>query len=133
MTTLGIRTQLTEKKINSNKVLTDAKEVIKKTPLAFHIRGDWETTVTALSAFFSKGHPVSISKDGLGNNWVNDNVPSIETKHQINQSPSISSNTTTEVNPRDALSKVLKAEKEMQQDKSKEISGFALSQTVRTL
>lgn len=134
MATLGIRTQLTEKKINNSNVLKDAKEVIKKTPLAFHIRGDWETTMTALSDFFSKGHPVSISRDGLTDNWVNSNIPSLETRHQVKQSSSLSSNTTTEVNPNDAFSKVLKAEEEiMKQTASKDLSGFAFSQTSRTL
>ena len=134
MATLGIRTQLTEKKINISNVLKEAKEVIKKTPLAFHIRGDWETTMTALSDFFGKGHPVSISRDGLAENWVNSNIPSLETRYQVKQSPSISSTTTTEVNPNDAFSKVLRAEEEvMKQTPSKELSGFAFSQTSHTL
>ncbi len=74
-----IRENLVARKVKNNNHLQEAKEVIEKTPFKFCIRGDWNHTVTGLSEFFSKGHPISISKDNMPDNWVNNNIPSQKT------------------------------------------------------
>ena len=80
---MGIRDEIVARKVESNNVLVDAKKGVAKKPFAYCIRGDWQSTITGISEFFAEKGVFCSSKGGIGKNWVNENVPSAETRRAV--------------------------------------------------